>query len=138
MTPRPKPKHWSAAEILRAIAREIEKPRPGGIGLAVPRLIDNVDRSGETNTVRLGLPSGLTHIRRWADVLERVDAVHLESELVSAVHVHVLGRLPRGPMVELTAWAHDVMLSEPVARDERRPISLEQLRQLDDARRGVR
>lgn len=134
MSPRPQPKRWSAHEILQAIAREIGRPRPGGIGLACPREISNLDRGGRDKLVRVKLPEGLLHLRRWADMFDRVDNIEMSGGYTPTPSIRVTGRIPKGPVIVVESYCDDVKLDKPLGQNETRNLSLDELRALDDKR----
>lgn len=143
MSPRPQPKRWRASEILQAIAREMARPRPGGIGLACPEEITNLTRTGK-RPVAVRIPYPVHHLRRWMDVLDTVDTVTVGAGTIGAdPHITVTGRLPRGPQIELTCWAYDLTLddlgiTDALRQREERPITADDLRAADDATRTRR
>lgn len=143
MSPRPLPKRWSGADILHAIAREMARPRPGGIGLACPKEITNLTRANKQPVV-VRIPDPVHHLRRWVDILDTVDSVLVGAGAIGGdPHISVIGRLPRGPQIELTCWAYDLILTDlgitgALKQSEERPITVEQLRAADDATRNGR
>ena len=143
MSPRTQPKRWAASEILHAIARELGRPRPGGIGLACPEEITNLTRTGK-RPVAVRIPYPVHHLRRWMDILDTVDTVLVGAGPIGGdPHITVIGRLPRGPQIELACWAYDLTLDDlgitsGLRQSENRPITAEQLRATDDATRTRR
>lgn len=140
MSPRPQPRRWRAAEILQAVAREMARPRPGGIGLACPEEITNITR-GNKRPVVVRIPHPVHHLRRWMDILSPVERVTVGvGALGGNPHITVIGRLPRGPQIELTCWAYDLTLDDlgitgALRQREERQITADALRAADDAAR---
>ncbi|WP_154697086.1 hypothetical protein [Lentzea guizhouensis] len=132
-------RRYTAAETLQAVARMMTASRPGGIGLAA---VDEV--SGCTGTgvphVKLSYLADLHALRRWADALQSVSKVELYKGFgePASVHVMVTGRIPRGPVIAVSAWVSG--LTPPAAweqqgGEQRQVLTLTELHTLDDAHR---
>lgn len=132
-----KPRRYTAAEILHAIAREYAKPRAGSAGLCCPDVIRNLTQSGK-RPVQIVLPGdvGVRQVGRWIDALDPVGSIILDATFLGTVHVTVHGRIPRGPVIELTAPLYGLVIDEPLADNEKRSITVAEFHALDVKRSG--
>ena len=131
-------RRYTAAETLQAVARMINAKRPGGIGLAT---VEEVSACSGTSVPRVKLThlAELHALRRWADALQNVTKVELYKGIgdPAAVCVTVTGRIPRGPVVEVSTWVSRLTPPQPWQPGEQRQVlTLEELRALDDAPRA--
>lgn len=136
--PKPPSRQHTASDILHAVARMLTTPRPGGIGIAVPEEIRNLPRRVPTKPARLILPTHphVNHLRRWADALDRIDSITASASAYGDgdLHITVVGRIPRGPVVAIEAWVEEFPLT--LIPEEDRVMSLDELRELDCALDG--
>jgi hypothetical protein len=124
---------YTVAETLHAIAREVARPRPGGIGLAAPTGVVRLhDCEGQPPLVRLGHPA-ISSILRWIQVLDDVTTVTLTGFHGSNVYAEATGRIPRGPVIAVGGWVFDLDLDTPLADGVDRILTIDELRHLAGA-----
>jgi hypothetical protein len=126
---------YSVAETLHAIAREVARPRPGGIGLAAPSEVVHLrDFQGRPPLVRLGYPAATRSVLRWIQVLDDVTAVTLAGGHGFSVGIEATGRIPRGPVIAVGGWVLDLDLDMPLVDGVDRILTVDELRRLAGAR----
>jgi hypothetical protein len=120
---------YSVADTLHAIAREIARSRPGGIGLAAPAEVARLrDVEGRPPLVRLGEPAATRSVLRWIQVLDEVTSVTLTGGHSGSVGIEAAGRIPRGPVIAVGGWVLDLELDAPLVDGVDRVVTVDELR----------